>query len=107
MKQIVAMGLRSSRTTFLNHFSGTAYADRINMTPNNDINTFRKYSQIWEVLYYHITNGPEFSTLSRNHQEKIADGLRRVMCIPKAYSINEPSQIDAECKNYAPMYGNS
>ena len=64
------------------------------------------YSQFeprWEKFYYGFIGDSKKSTLEDTEYQIIADDLKRVMCIHKAYFISDPRDVAEDCKNYISM----
>ena len=57
--------------------------------------------QLWEYLYYNVTNLPEYGTLKELEQQVISGGLKRLLCLSKGRMMS--SDVPGLCQDYSLM----
>ena len=54
-----------------------------------------------EQFYNDVLHMAEYAGLPGHQQLIFREGLTRMVCIHKAYLINEPEKVPKECQNYS------
>ena len=57
-------------------------------------------AEMREKFYYKMLNDSNVSQLEASHKQTVLEGLRRSMCVEKAFNISSPLEISEDCEAY-------